>query len=275
MPRRAGGPLAGRTIVVTRARPQAAAFSALLRRSGARVLEAPAIAFRPPRSWKPIDRALARFDTVDLLILTSVNGVERFLARARARGVGLRELRRPRVVAIGPATAKALRARGFRAVAVPEEFRAEGIVARLAGRGLRGASVLVPRAAVARDHLAIALGRRGARVTVAPVYRTVPARAGRRAVVAALRAGRIDLLTFASSSTVEHFLAGFAPADRRRLRGVPAAVIGPITAATARRHRLAVVVAPQRYTIPALAAAIARHFRARPAPRFTRRAVVD
>ncbi len=275
MPRRAGGPLAGRTIVVTRARPQAAAFSALLRRSGARVIEAPAIAFRPPRSWKAIDRALERIATVDLLILTSVNGVERFLSRARARGIGLPALRRPRVVAIGPATAKALRERGFRAVAVPEEFRAEGIVARLAGRGLRGVSVLVPRAAVARDHLATALGRRGARVTVAPVYRTVPARAGRNAVVRAVRAGRIDLLTFASSSTVEHFLAGFGAADRRRLARVPAAVIGPITAATARRRGLVVAVAPRRYTIPALAAAIARHFRAAPARRFTRRAVVD
>ncbi|HKQ97690.1 MAG TPA: uroporphyrinogen-III synthase, partial [Candidatus Polarisedimenticolia bacterium] len=65
------------------------------------------------------------------------------------------------------------------------------------------------------------------------------------------------------------------PADRRRLRMVPAAVIGPITAATARRQGLKVLVAPRRYTIPALAAAIAARFgRSRPA-RFTRRAVVD
>jgi len=94
-------------------------------------------------------------------------------------------------------------------------------------------------------------------------------------VRAALRAGRIDLVTFASSSTVTHFLAGFGREDRRRLARVPAGVIGPITATTARRAGLRVAVAPRRYTIPALAQAIARHFRPARGSRFTRRAVVD
>ena len=44
--------------------------------------------------------------------------------------------------------------------------------------------------------------------------------------------------------------------DSQKVRKIPAAVIGPITARTARRHRLRVKIQPKRYTIPALVMAI-------------------
>ncbi len=254
-------PLTGRTIVVTRAREQAAAFAGLLRDAGARVLEAPAITLAAPRSWAPVDRALRRLDRYLYLIFTSVNGVARFFERLASRRIDARDLKGMEVVAIGPATAAALEARGLRVAAVPEEFRAEGLVNALARKRLDGAEVLIPRAAVARDLLVRALRARGARVDVVPVYRTLPSRLGIREVAAALRAGEVDLVTFTSSSTVTHFVRGFrAPALARRLRRVPAAVIGPITARTARREGFRVAVMPREYTIPALAEAIVRRF---------------
>jgi uroporphyrinogen III methyltransferase / synthase len=257
-------PLRGRTIVVTRARDQAGPFTTLLAEQGARVIEAPAIALRPPRSWAPVDRALRRLGGFRYLIFTSVNGVERFFARLAERRMDVRALAGLQVVAIGPATAAAIEARGLRVRAVPEDYRAEGVVAWMARRSLRGAGVLIPRAAVARDLLLRELRARGARVEVVSVYRTVPSREGVAEVRAALRAGVIDLLTFASSSSVSAFVGHFRGTDRRRLRAVPAAVIGPITAATARREGLRVVVMPRAYTIPELAAAIVRRFRNSP-----------
>jgi uroporphyrinogen III methyltransferase/synthase len=223
------------------------------------VLEAPAITLAPPASWAPCDRAIRDLAGYRFVIFTSVNGVERFFDRLRARRVDLRRFGASRIVAIGPATAAAVEARGLRVSAMPEEFRAEGIVARLRRRVAGGARVLIPRAAVARDLLPRALRAAGARVDVVPVYRTRPARTGIRTLSTALRRGEIDLLTFTSSSTVDHFVRRFrSPADLRRLRAVPAAAIGPITAATARRHRLRVAIVPRDYTIPALAAAITR-----------------
>jgi uroporphyrinogen III methyltransferase/synthase len=76
-------------------------------------------------------------------------------------------------------------------------------------------------------------------------------------VLKSLRAARLDLVTFASSATARHFVRGFAPSDRRRVRQVPAAVIGPVTAAEARRLGFKVAVEPRRATIPDLARAIA------------------
>ncbi len=83
------GPLAGRTVAVTRARAQASPLAARLRALGANVVEAPAIRIEPLEATLP---DLAGFD---LLCVTSPNGARRLLellprrarpARARDRG---------------------------------------------------------------------------------------------------------------------------------------------------------------------------------------------
>ncbi len=258
-------PLRGRTIVVTRPRDQAGPFAEALREQGARVLVAPAIDLLPPRSWAPLDRAIPRLGRYHALIFTSANGVSRFFARLDERRVDLRDLKGVEVIAIGPATAAAVEARGLRVGMVPEEFRAEGIVAALGRRDLRGARVLIPRAAVARDVLIKALRGRGAEVDVVPVYRTVASREGAAEIRAALRSGRLDLVTFTSSSTVTAFATMFRDRrDARLLRKVPAAAIGPITAATARRAGFRVAVMPRSYTVDGLARVIVRRFRNSP-----------
>ncbi len=192
-------PLRGRTIVVTRPSDQAAPFVEALREQGARVLPAPAIVLRPPRSWGALDRALGRLEAYDALIFTSANGAARFFARLRDKAIDLRDLNGIEVIAIGPATAAAVEERGLRVAAVPEDYRAEGILGILRRRNLRGARVLIPRAEVARDVLPRMLRRRGAEVEVAPVYRAVPSRVGLAEIRSALRRGRLDLLTFTSS----------------------------------------------------------------------------
>jgi uroporphyrinogen III methyltransferase / synthase len=258
-------PLFGRTIVVTRPRGQASSFASWLEEQGARVLEAPALALVPPRSWAPLDRALSRLDGYALLIFTSVNGVDRFFQRLQARRIDVRNLRGIDLVAIGPGTSAAVEARGLRVAALPGEFRAEGIVELLARRSLAGIRVLIPRAEVARDLLPRALRRRGATVDVVPVYRAVADRQDSTELVHAVRAGAVDLVTFASSSTVTQFMTKFRTArDRRLVRRVPAGVIGPITAETARREGFRIVVMPRAYTLPALAAAIVRRLRNSP-----------
>lgn len=255
-------PLHGRTIVVTRASDQAGAFSASLEEQGARVLRAPAIRLAPPRTWGQLDEALGQLQAYRFLIFTSVNGVVRFFGRLAERGVDVRDLKGIEIVAIGPATAAAVAARGLRVAAVPEEFRAEGIVDLLKGRSTSGARVLIPRAEAGRDLLVRALRGMGARVNVVPVYRTVSSSEGVEEVGAALRAGAVDLVTFTSPSTVTHFVGKFpGRTEARRLRAVPAAAIGPITAEAARRSGFRVAVMPRQYTVQALAAEIVRRLR--------------
>ncbi len=253
-----GLPLFGRRIVVTRAHAKGMAFARALRALGADAIEYPTIAIAPPTSYAALDRAIARLDKFDWIIFTSATGVESFVARLRALGHDLRQIGRARLCAIGPATARALDKYALRIAAIPSEYRAEAIVPAIGGRRIRGASILIPRAQVAREILPKILLERGARaVEVAPAYRTVRPAARQTARVRAMAsAGEIDLVTFTSSSTVENFceLVGDAA------RGLSAAAIGPITAATAAKHGLKVAVEPAEYTTDALIGAIRAYY---------------
>ena len=129
----------------------------------------------------------------------------RFFTRLVEMKRDVRDLKGIEILAIGGATAAALETRGLRVEAVPDDYRAEGLMDLMSGRRLRGTRVLVPRAEAARKLLITGLRRRGAAVDVVAVYRTVPSRAGSAEVRDALRRGRLDLIAFTSSSTVTFF----------------------------------------------------------------------
>src|SRR5438270_808170 len=114
MKRAASGDLRGLRVLVGRARHQAGALSAELRRVGASVIEIPFIEIRAPRSFKPLDEALKNLDAYDWLILTSVNGVDAMwnrLQKLRAARSTVKRATHLKVAAIGPATKKALEKR--------------------------------------------------------------------------------------------------------------------------------------------------------------------
>ncbi|WDT71035.1 MAG: uroporphyrinogen-III synthase [Candidatus Manganitrophus sp.] len=76
-----------------------------------------------------------------------------------------------------------------------------------------------------------------------------------------LRAKGVDLITFASSSTLRNFMEILGPQRQSWLTGIAIACIGPITAETAREFGLKVDVIPGEYTLPALAESIVDYFR--------------
>jgi uroporphyrinogen III methyltransferase/synthase len=144
---------------------------------------------------------------------------------------------------------------------VPVEYVAEGLAARISALIRPGERVLLARAAVARDVLVSHLEAAGASVDEVPAYQTRPAAEDARPLRRELAAGKVDVVTFTSSSTVRHFAALFPDESLSRLlHGVTVACIGPITGATARELGLETHILPAEYTIPALARAIADHY---------------
>jgi len=247
-------PLIGKNILVGRAAKQASALSDLLREKGATVFEIPFIEIKPPRSFKPLDRALKNLHTYDWLVLTSVNGVEVFFSRLEKwRSADLSGLR---VAAIGPATRDVIEREGLRVQVMPREYVAESVVRALC-RKVRGKRVLLVRAKVARDVIPRELRKAGARVDVVEAYQTVvPKNSGARlkALVADPKR-RPDAITFTSSSTVRNFvkLAGKSSVD-----GILFSSIGPVTSARLRECGLKVGVEARQYTMQALVEALAR-----------------
>ena len=209
-------PLHGRTVAVTRARAQASALAARLRTLGAAVVEAPAIRI------SPLDTELPPLGDYDLVCVTSPNGADLLLDRLR----DARELAGITVAAIGPGTARTLRARGVEPDVVPERAVAEGLVEALQAVPARRA--LIARAAEGRDVLIDALRERGVEVDVVALYETVPEPldpATRNAAAAA------DELLFTSASGVRFYVAAGGSLDGPRLVS-----IGPATSAELRAH---------------------------------------
>jgi len=260
-------PLTGLRILVGRARHQASTLSAGLRKQGAQVIEIPFIEIRPPRSYRPLDRALQNLRHYDWLILTSVNGVEAMWQRIIKLGLRKTELFHLHIAAIGPATKKSIEQHGLKVDVIPAEYVAESVVRTLHSR-VKEKRVLLVRAKVARDVIPRELRDAGALVDVVEAYETVVPKSSRRRLRAALKSSRCpDFITFTSSSTVRNFAALLgthaAPARRQEcprdpglFEAIQFASIGPVTSSTLRELGLPVSVEAKEYTIPGLIRAI-------------------
>jgi uroporphyrinogen III methyltransferase/synthase len=129
-------PLAGRRVLVTRPREQAAELADRLTALGADVLIAPLIRIAPPSDPEPLQGAVSDIATYDWVVLTSTNGADAF-AHALSQGSVSRTVpRKVRLCAIGPATAAQLATHGLAADLVASESTAEGTVAAMMAVGI-------------------------------------------------------------------------------------------------------------------------------------------
>ncbi len=249
-------PLAGRRVVVTRAREQAGDLVRRLIGLGAEVVELPVIAIDAPADGgaelaAAADRIVAgRYSWV---VVTSANAVTPLLAV-----VGDRVLPGSvRWAAVGRSTAAALVARGVAPDLVPETAISEALVeafpspgtATAPGDGETAPAVLYVRAETTRDVLVPGLAAMGWRVDEAVGYRTVAGQVDAAAVDAVAGA---DAVAFTSSSTVAHTVALLGTA------GIPPviATIGPVTSGFVRRAGLHVAAEAAEHTVGGLVDAL-------------------
>jgi uroporphyrinogen-III synthase len=245
--------------VVTRADEPARPLAAGLLAEGARVRHWPTIAFAPPRDPEPLQRLLAERDAFEWLAFTSPRAVAAVAELVAAPSIHERDdgsRSRPRVAAVGAATARALRARGWPVDLVAGGTGAAGLArALVAGPADVGDRVLFPAGSRARDTLTGALAQSGLRVTRVEAYRTVvhppPAAELRHDL-----AEPADALTFASPSAVEGVDRGMRGRLAERIGARPAVAIGPTTADALRRRGVARVVVAERASLDGLIEAV-------------------
>ena len=247
-------PLAGLRVLVTRPGAQAGGLTRSLTEAGAVVAPIPTIAICPPADLRPIHDAVDRFETYDWVVLTSANGVERLAVFLERRSDGPSLLRRARIAAVGPATARALERLGATVTLVPGEYRGERLAEAMVGAdpSIGSARVLLARAARGGATLPARLASTGARVDDVAVYETRVDRSSEGALRDVVGAGALDWITFTSASTAEAF-AEMAGTDTG---GARIAAIGPITAEAVERAGLPQPVVAPSATTAALVQAI-------------------
>lgn len=253
-------PLSGKRVLITRAKEQSEGLAKRLKELGADVIEFPTIEIIPPTSWLHLDQAIKNLNRFDWIIFTSVNGVKFFFERFKIKRGSIFPYSL-KVCAIGPATAKELKARKIRVDYIPKKFIAESILEGFKKKKISGKRILIARAKKARDILPKGLREMGAEVEVVETYRTIKPKGAKDRIRKILKNDKIDVITFSSSSTVSNFVELLKGVNINRfLKNTLIACIGPVTAKTARDLGLRVDILPKRYTIPALTYAIAKYF---------------
>lgn len=198
------GPLAGRTIVVTRPRQQAGPLCEGIAAAGGSALLFPLLEIAGAPDHPELAAALAAIDHAGLAIFISPNAVHfgfsgHLGSRPWPPGLAL--------AAVGQGTAKALRDRGFDRVIVPaESFDSEALLAcpELSAPVVRGQTVILFKGEGGRDLLAATLAERGATVLPAPCYRRLPPAGDLGQLLALDAGGRLDAMVLSSSEAVRH-----------------------------------------------------------------------
>jgi uroporphyrinogen III methyltransferase/synthase len=246
------GPLAGKSIVVTRARAQASQLRTMLEALGASVIEAPVLRVRFREEDLVTDERVA--SRWDWIAFTSQNGVEAFFAALRRAGRDARALGTTRVAAVGDATAAALERHGVVADFTPSQATGECLARELPR--VTGARVLLPQGSLAGDRLADGLRARGAHIEAVVVYETHPVPLDDQLRE---RVARADAITFASASSAR-FLAD-ALGDLRPQPAARLVAIGEQSAVAVQAAFGRVDARASGATLPGLVAAVVEALR--------------
>ena len=245
-------PLSGKRFLVARPQAQAADFVSLLEQQGGEAICIPTIEIVPPGSYAPLDFVLRDLDEFDILILTSVNGVEALLERMLETNQYIGTLTEIYVVAVGPKTAKALEQNCIRPDLIPADHRAEGVVAELLKYGVKGKRILYPRAEIVRPLIIDSLQVAGGEVIAPVAYRTVMPTGSESEIRNLLEAGEVDAICFSSSSTFKNLSIMLGGDLRQMLGDAKLFSIGPQTSATIRKSGFEVDLEPVQWTLDAL-----------------------
>ena len=263
-------PLAGISVLVTRAREQSAGLVDDLTSKGAEVTVIPAVSISQVLEPEGFDSAMARIGLYENIVFTSVNGVAYTLELLSGKGMGPWDL--PPALCVGEKTANAWEEVGGTVAAVPEQYTAEALL-EILGEDLAGRSFLIMRPEVVKTELGQEMRRRGAEVEEIVIYRTAVPDEGTKAVQELLAAGKPDVTLFASPSAVTGIVKMIGcgmegarrgtevqspkPKDQRenssedkghRIIDIPAICIGPTTAKAAEEAGFTEIYFPDEHT---------------------------
>lgn len=221
-------------IVVTESDGPGLALASALRDGGAVVHMLPVVTHEPVSNPAALDAALDRLPEYAWVAFTSVRAVDAVRERPAWKAWTWGGALRPRVAAVGPVTAAALRRHGLPQTLCPELPGALPLAQAMVeaeGGSLSGRAVLWPRSDIARPDLADALRLAGATIVAPVAYCTRPNHPEHATtILAELDAGRIDCVAFLSPSGAANLAAlvpGGTLAPLARLTLV--ASVGPTT----------------------------------------------
>lgn len=251
-------PLFGWRVLMPRTKDPLDALLADLERDGGVATVVSTLSVEPPRTPQQMDKAFVGLveGRFGWLVLTCANAFHALWAKCQQHGLDARAFAGTRIAAVGEDTLAALANAGLRAELVPVGAHTTQALLDVFPEAETGedrlSRVLVPRADIATETLALGLTELGWEVDEVTAFRTVRSAPPEVSVREAIKGGGFDAVVFTSSATVRNLIG---------LAGKPhtntvVACIGPGTAKAAEEHGLRVDVIAGEPTHAALVDAL-------------------
>ncbi|PLT32375.1 uroporphyrinogen-III synthase [Bacillus sp. V5-8f] len=244
-------PLKGYNVLVTRGKEQSESLNRIIAANGGNSYAVPLIDFVLPKDPSAVKKYIVHLDEFDWLVFTSQNGVKFFFELAeQTPHIG----NMPKIAVIGVKTKQALAEWGYQADFMPDEFVAEAFTKQFNQHLQQSDKVLVAKGNLARSVISESINRSGADCKEVIVYETILPEASEPKLAELLRNRKIDIVTFSSSSTVNHFVEVVKKHDlQTEARDLIVVCIGPVAKKTAENLGLVVHVYPDmEYTAKAM-----------------------
>lgn len=229
-----GGPLAGRSIVVTRPQDQAASLCRAIREAGGEAVLFPVIAIGPAPDDAGLRAIAQRLEDFDLAFFVSPNAVRHALDSLLPQRPWPARLR---VATVGKGSERELARYGLTAVIAPQAgFDSEAVIAlpEFAASAVAGRRVVIFRGDGGRDLLANTLRQRGAEVEFVTCYRRSRPEVDPAPLLSRALEKRLDALLLTSSEGVDNLATIVGAAGMEVLKAVPVFTPHPRIAARAR-----------------------------------------
>ena len=221
-------PLDGKGVLVTRPAQQAESLCQLLTENGAIPIRFPTLVIQPAADPALAKTQLAQAEQADWLIFISANAVEQALALLPLPA-------RPKLAAIGKATARALLNAGRKPDLVPASGNdSEALLALPELQRISSQRIVIVRGVGGRETLAETLRARGAMVEYAEVYRRTRPSADAAELIERWCQGQIHVATATSNETLQNLYDMLGPEGRTELLATPLIVVSPRAAQLAR-----------------------------------------
>lgn len=226
-------PLSGLGVLVTRPAGQAESLCERIEAAGGQAIRFPALEIAPVPDTGELRAALAGVGPDGMIIYVSANAARHALLALSEHN---QELPAAAPVAVGPASARALRERGVEpALTSPPPYDSEALLGCPAMQAVAEKCILIVRGDGGRPLLGDTLSRRGARVSYAEAYtRCIPV-ADPDPLLELWSGGGIDAVTVTSSQGLENLRQMIGARGRVLLRRTPLVVLSARTAKLASR----------------------------------------
>lgn len=233
-------------VLVPRGKKSAKSFSDLIKKLGGKPIEIPLLDFKPTENTEEILSYIEQIHSYDWIIFTSAVTIDTFFSFFKENQLPTP----PKVAAIGKKTKEALEKRGVTVHFMPEKYVAESFVEEFAPLVKEGDKILLPKGKLAREYIAQSLQEKGVIVDEVIIYDTFFPEDSRELLRQSLVKKEIDILTFTSPSTVDHFMEVVNEHSLQdNIRDCLIACIGPEARKRAMSYGLNVHIMPKNYTV--------------------------